>query len=669
VIGIYEVKRMSNEQEIQNIEEYRFDEPIKGFPTLNWKGKRTYTSTQYYPAQLKESYGDPESGWMNKIFWGDNLQVMSHLLKEYRGKINLIYIDPPFDSKAQYKKSITLKGKSVENDMSFFEDTQYNDIWANDDYLQFMYERLILLRELLADDGSIYLHCDWHKSHQLRNIMDEIFGINNFRNEIVWVRSTNPKGSQHESRTFSHFTDTIFYYVKTQLAELNLDAVRIPLTSKEIEEKYNRKDELGRYYDAPILRSNGMGERPQLVYEYKGFTPGPAGWRMKKNSLEKIDLEGNLGWSKTGKPFRKLRPESDKGKPIGSFWNDISLINSQAEERVGYPTQKPTKLLERIILASSKPGDIVFDCFMGSGTTQSAALKLGRKFIGADINLGAIQTTTKRLIKDIEKLENVTKSSFIECMFQDEDELTDNNDNAILSIEKYFKGFHVYNVNNYDVFKNSVEAKKILIEALEIQPLDLNSVFDGEKDGAMVKIMPVNRITTKFDLNELITNIDYKTYEKRQQENPMQAVENIILVCMGHDPEIGPYLQKEIPFKVNIEVVDILRDRSKLEFKRDAEASISIQNGKLVIHNFYPMNLLQKLSILKENVTEWKELVESVIIDWNYDGAVLEPKELDIPTKNEFVKGIYNIPKDAGTIRVKITDLLSESLEVSIVNE
>lgn len=652
---------MNDNQENINIGDYKFDEPIKGFPTLNWKGKRPFTSTQFYPAQLKEVYGEPESGWINKIFWGDNIQVMSHLLKEYRGKIKLIYIDPPFDSKAQYKKSITLKGKNAENDSSFFEDTQYNDIWANDDYLQFMYERLILLRELLAEDGSIYVHCDWHKSHHLRLIMNEIFGENNFRNEIIWVRSTNPKGSQHESRTFSHFTDTILYYVKTPEAELNLDIVRIPLTPEELEEKYNRKDEMGMYYDAPILRSNGMGERPHLVYEYKGFTPGPAGWRMKKSSLEILDAQGNLGWSKTGKPFRKLRPESDKGKPIGSFWNDISLINSQAEERVGYPTQKPLKLLERIILASSKPGDIIFDCFMGSGTTQVAALNLGRKFIGADINLGAIQTTTKRLINEINKMDfNVQESV---------ENLIDGEDVSKEYIREYYKSFSVYNVNNYDIFKNPTQAKEILIEALEIQPISSNSIFDGEKDGQMVKIMPINRIATKADLNDIVSNLDYKTYEYRQKNNPNQPVENILLICMGHEPDLAANLKKEISYKVNVEVVDILRDRSNLEFKRDAEAQIVVENGQLVIKNFYPMNLLQKLSIMKENVIDWKELVESVMIDWNYDGAILEPTELDIPAKNEFVAGRYTIPESAGTIRVKITDLLSESLEVSIENE
>ncbi|WP_439033535.1 hypothetical protein ABEV81_02285 [Bacillus paranthracis] len=181
--------------------------------------------------------------------------------------------------------------------------------------------------------------------------------------------------------------------------------------------------------------------------------------------------------------------------------------------------------------------------------------------------------------------------------------------------------------------------------------------------------MPVNRIATKADLSDIIANLDYRTYEKRKKENPNHPVEDILLVCMGHVPDLAASLKTEIPFKVNVEVVDILLDKSHLEFKRDAEAEIKIIDNQLVIKNFFPMNLLQKLSVMKENVNEWRELVESIMIDWDYDGAVLEPMELDIPSKADFVKGVYDIPKDAGTIRVKITDVLSESLEVSIDNE
>ena len=141
------------EHKIDSVEDFKF-EPIKGHPMLHWRGKRPFEATQFYPAQLKETFGEDTDGWFNKIFWGDNLQVMSHLLKYYRGQVDLIYIDPPFDSKADYKKTIELRGKKVENDSTVFEEKQYTDIWSNDEYLQFMYERLILIRELLSDTGS-----------------------------------------------------------------------------------------------------------------------------------------------------------------------------------------------------------------------------------------------------------------------------------------------------------------------------------------------------------------------------------------------------------------------------------------------------------------------------------------------------------------------------------
>ena len=181
----YNKLNLKFEQNINSVEEFKF-EPIKGYPMLNWKGKRPFSSTQFYPAQLKETHGEEVSGWLNKIFWGDNLQVMSHMLKEYRGQVDLIYIDPPFDSKADYKKKINLRGVDVSNDINSFEEKQYTDIWSNDEYLQFMYERVILMRELLSDIGTIALHCDWHKVHYLRCIMDEIFGASNFKNEIIW---------------------------------------------------------------------------------------------------------------------------------------------------------------------------------------------------------------------------------------------------------------------------------------------------------------------------------------------------------------------------------------------------------------------------------------------------------------------------------------------------
>jgi adenine-specific DNA-methyltransferase len=169
---------------VDNVGEFRF-EPIKGYPMLSWSGKRPFTFTRYYPAQIKEVYGEEIEGWRNKIYWGDNLQVMSHMLKNHRGKISLIYVDPPFDSKADYKRKVQLKGRTAQSDLSSFEDKQYTDIWTNDEYLQFIYERAVIIRELLTDNGSLAMHCDVKRSHYLKAILDEIFGQGNFRAEIL----------------------------------------------------------------------------------------------------------------------------------------------------------------------------------------------------------------------------------------------------------------------------------------------------------------------------------------------------------------------------------------------------------------------------------------------------------------------------------------------------
>lgn len=185
---------------------------IKGFPELRWTGKRPYRSTQYYPAQLRESYGQERDGWINKIFWGDNLQVMSHMLKEYRGKIDLIYIDPPFDSKADYKKRIDVRGiGGTVSDSSSFEEKQYGDIWTNDEYLQFMYERITLCRELLSDKGIFVIHCDWHKSGFLRCVSDEIFGQDCFLNEIIWYYYNKMQGNINR---FASNHDNLLVYSK-----------------------------------------------------------------------------------------------------------------------------------------------------------------------------------------------------------------------------------------------------------------------------------------------------------------------------------------------------------------------------------------------------------------------------------------------------------------------
>lgn len=623
----------------EQLDLFNLDRPvIKGYPELRWTGKRPYKSTQFYPAQLKEIHGNRDfDGWINKIFWGDNLQVMSHLLKKYRGRIKLIYIDPPFDSKANYKKTIKLKTGEVSNDISMFEEKQYGDIWTNDEYLQFIYERMILMRELLSDDGSIWVECDPSRGHYIKAIMDEVFGPSNFVNHISWKRTFAHgdigQGAQHLGR----ITDFILLYQKTNSFKLN--KVYTPYDKDYIEKTFKYKDPDGRRWQSVSLTAPGGASKGNPYYEFLGVWRY---WQYSKENMTKLYESGKIYQGEAGQvPRRKMYLDEAQGIPVQDIWTDIVPVQGGASENVNYPTQKPEALLERIIKIGSNENDIVFDCFMGSGTTQAVAMKLGRKFIGADINLGAIQTTTKRLL-------NVLKNSV---------NLLDGNKT----------GFEVYNVNNYDFFRNPLEARDLIIEALNIQSFSESNVFDGELDGRNVKILPVNRIATKADLGELVANLPYKSYEKKQEENSNEIVDRITLVCMGHEPDlVGAFKEMVGKYNIDVELVDLLLDKSNLEFKRDSTADVKLKGHTVEIRQFFPMNLMQKLSLQKENVDNWAQLVESVMIDYDYDGNVLKPQIIDIPEKNSLVKGKYDIPNNHGRIKIKITDLLSESLEVEV---
>ena len=502
-----------------------------------------------------------------------------------------------------------------------------------------MYERIILIRELLSDTGMLFLECDPTRGHYIKIILDEIFGQDNFVNQIIWKRTFSHGDMGQGAKHLGRLHDNIFLYRKSSNVKLN--TVYTPYSEKYINDFYKYTDESGRKYSLVSLLGPGGAAKGNPFYEFLGVSRY---WVHSKAKMQELYEKGIIIQTKPGSvPQKKRYLDEAPGVPLQDIWVDIAAVQGGALENQNYPTQKPEALLERIIQLGSNPGDIVFDCFMGSGTTQAVAMKLGRRFIGADINLGAIQTTTKRLVGVANEL------------------------NTQMQEETKYTGFEVYNVNNYDFFRNPVEARDLLIQALEIQPFPQSNVWDGELDGRMVKIMPVNRIATKADLKELLANLPYATYEKRKEENPNQPVEHMTIVCMGHEPDLKGSLEQELSnYKVDVQILDVLRDKADLQLKRDSEAEIVREGNKLVIREFFPMNLMQKLSLQKEYVEEWRQLVDSVMIDWNYDGAVMQPRTIDIPEKNELVKGVYDIPEDAGTIKVKITDLLSESLEVEV---
>jgi adenine-specific DNA-methyltransferase len=367
------------------------------------------TSRQDAKAQSEDSSGLASSRlcvspWFNRLIYGDNLLAMAALLAgdentpSLRGKVDLIYIDPPFDSKADYRTKITLPGGDVEQKPTVIEQFAYSDTWADGtaSYLAMIVPRLCLMRELLSDKGSIYVHLDWHIGHYVKLAIDEIFGKDNFLNEIIWKRKG---GSANPLNRLGTVTDSIFWYSKTQEPIFILQYDKESENTKDyIEERFTNVDEKGRKFRrSPLVSPN---PRPNLTYDYKGYSPPKNGWAISLEKMKEWDAEGKLYFpqAKTQRIERKIYLDEYKGQPVQNLWTDIFVVNPVAEERLAYDTQKPEALLERIIKSSSDENSLVADFFGGSGTTAAVAEKLGRRWITSDLGKPACMIMRKRLI-------------------------------------------------------------------------------------------------------------------------------------------------------------------------------------------------------------------------------------------------------------------------------
>ncbi len=364
---------------------------------------------------------------MGTLYFGDNLNILREHIKDE--SVDLIYLDPPFNSKRDYNLLFkTPKGHASDAQITAFEDTWHwgdqaehefaellhqsnthiaetvqalrrflgeNDVMA---YLTMMANRLVELHRVLKSTGSLYLHCDPTASHYLKIVLDTVFGTQSFRNEIIWKRRTGSSSYVHQSNKFGVCTDSIFFYSKSNEAtfhpQYNFEASEY---QEYITKFFRHVDKNGRRYRIDNLANPAL--RPNLIYEYKGYKPPKNGWAISREKMEKWDEEGRLYFpkDKNGRIQRKRFLDELKGKPVQSLWDDIEPIGAQAAERLGYPTQKPLALLERIINASSNPGDLVLDPFCGCGTAVHAAQKLGRNWMGIDITHLAISLIEKRL--------------------------------------------------------------------------------------------------------------------------------------------------------------------------------------------------------------------------------------------------------------------------------
>ena len=353
-----------------------------------------------YEMEKQETVGGNPDG--NLVIRGECVSACAYL--EDQGiQVDLVYIDPPFASGADYAKKVYIRRnpKVAEaiaqaeqeldmDELKAFEEKMYGDVWDKEKYLNWMYENLMAIKSVMSETASIYVHLDYHIGHYVKVLMDEIFGEDNFRNEIIWKRATAHSDAEFYGNNF----DCIYFYTKAQ-NDYTFNTVYQPYDEAYIA-RFNRTDPDGRKWDSGNLTAKGL-QGGGYDYEYKGYR---SLWRMPIETMEQMDREGRIHITKTGGIRSKVYLDELPGMPAQALWTDINPINSQAREKEDYATQKPVALLERIIKASSNEGMLVADFFGGSGVTAAVAGKLGRRFIHCDIGLNSIQTARDRLKAD-----------------------------------------------------------------------------------------------------------------------------------------------------------------------------------------------------------------------------------------------------------------------------
>ncbi|MCB9742720.1 MAG: site-specific DNA-methyltransferase [Alphaproteobacteria bacterium] len=595
--------------------------PIRGFPELRWAGKRPPPELAPGPTQLLEQHGEAVQGWRDQLIRGDNLVVLSHLLDTHRGAVKLISIDPPFDSGADYRRRVRLRGREARGAQGALEDVQYRDLWTHDEYLQFMYERLVLLRELLHPQGSLWLHCDDRRVHHLRCLMDEVFGPGAFRNEVTWRRKG---GRANATSRFDTSTDRLLLYAPSADATFHPQVSRdTPEAQAYIEARFTNLDPDGRrFMTSPLVSPS---PRPNLRYVYKGRQPPPNGWSLSEERMAEFDAAGRLYFPEAGERiYRKVYLDEYPGQPVTDLWTDIHVINPMAAERTGYPTQKPEALAERILRTSSDPGDLVLDCFLGSGTTALVARRLGRRVIGVDLNAGAIHTSLKRLLS-----------------------------------EPCTRGVEVRAAQRFELFRNPAQGRALVLEALGVLPCP-GEPFDGLLGERRVWLMPLDRLAGPGDLAPYLARLDLRRLEAA--EAPLR----LSLVCLGHHPGLAAALRAALPYALDVEVLDLSARPEGPGLRRAPELAAHIADDTLHVTAFYPMELLAQLRRDGEPVQDWRPLADAVLIDLDYDGEVLRPSLRDLPGEGELVAGRYPLPPARGRVRLRVVDLLGEAAELDV---
>jgi len=520
-------------------------------------------------AQFKEDSEDGE--WKNKLVWGDNRYVIASLMPEFRGKIKLIYADPPFFTGTNMNITLEVGDEGAVKEPSAIEEIAYRNMWKEgpSSFLQYMYDRFVLMKDLLTEDGSLWVRFDYHYSHYIKAILDEIFGYENFRNEIVINRI---KKSDSGANRFNTATDSLFLYSKTENYFFQNAKKKLDTTKKE------------RWHS---LDSQGQGG-PRVIFGKELYPPSGRHWTFSQENIDKMISDGRIRLNpKTGKPEYKLE-ETDE-QILDSNWTDIPGYSFST----GYPTENAEQLLERVLLSASKEGDIIADFFSGSGTTVAVAEKLGRRWIGADIGRFSVHTIRKRLL-DIPHCKPF----------------------EVLNLGKYERK-HWMDQTLGSGYRNYID---FILQLYKAKPVYDYKNIHGIISGKAVHVGPIDYPVTKGEVEECLKEAkenDFDSLDVLGWDFEMEFNDRILRELRGaYDFGISlRIIPNEVMDKRAVEAGDVdFYEHAFLE----AKVITSEKKVKVSLENFIIPNPESIPEELRDKILKWSDFIDYWSVDWNY---------------------------------------------------
>jgi DNA modification methylase len=686
---------------------------------LVWNGKTNVVCNVVLPFQVIEQVDEPRAekpedtalqaglfdargrqlkGWTNKLIWGDNKLILSSLKNgplreeiEAQGGLKLIYIDPPFDVGADFSMDIEIGDETFTKKPSIIEEIAYRDTWGRgaDSFIAMIYERIVLMRDLLAKGGVLLIHCDWKVNAYLRLLLDELFGQDQFLNEIVWQRT----GAHNDAGRFGIVHDSILVFAKS--APHHFNPVFVEHSGEHLETRFNQIDEdNGRaFFPGPIT---APGNGPARNFRGQELRP-PKGrhWSYTQETIDELERKKRIYYSRTGTPYLKqyMDEYAEQGRRVQSIWSDL-LPSKTGSELVGYPTQKPEAMIARVIEAFSQPGDLMADFFGGSGTTAVVAEKLGRRWLCSDLGKFAIHTTRKRLIGVQRQLKSKGK---------------DYRAFEILNLGKYERQHFVgVNPNLREAEQAAQLAKKeadfldLILKAYRAEKTTGFATFHGKKAGRLVSIGPVNLPVTRLYVEEVIAECRQKRITRVDVlgfEFEMGLFPNVLQDASAKGIDIAPkYIPREVFDKRAVERNQVaFHDVSYIEVTprfdgnrvaveltdfnvfysqdsvKQAEESLKDKASKIVVDNGQIVKVSKdaKGIITRERLTEsWKDWIDYWAVDFDFESkkefirkavapevnpslAGMEPDQMGLETYEEVWTGDYIFENEWQSFRTR----------------